>query len=265
MFTHTHGCVDFILEKSVQPEERVTELFFLLASMDRKRILSELQNENLKLNEIAKRLDMTSTESLRQLQRLTEAHLLEKMPAGTYRLTPYAKLVLDTSSPLDFICKFREFFLDHDTSLLPEEFRARLGELSGCKLTTSTAESINTEAEMLRGAQKRIDGTVVGFKVLLDISMQRLQEGAKVRWLMNESFLTEARSLLRSAKQLPEMRSTPRVLGNIGVTDRMAMVSIRRIDGTMSDYSFYGEDASFMKWADDLFMHEWEKAKPWHL
>ena len=79
------------------------ELFFQLASPDRKRILSELQKEDLHLNEMAKRLGMTATETLRQLQRMTEAHLLEKMPNGSYRLTPYAKIVLDVSAPLELI------------------------------------------------------------------------------------------------------------------------------------------------------------------
>jgi len=33
----------------------------------------------------------------------------------------------------------------------------------------------------------------------------------------------------------------------------------------MSYSPFYGEDASFLKWTEDLFAHEWEKAKPWHV
>jgi len=69
------------------------------------RILSELQKENLHLNQVAKRVDMTASETLRQLQRLTEARLLDKMPDGSYRLTSYGILVLDISSPLVFISR----------------------------------------------------------------------------------------------------------------------------------------------------------------
>jgi len=251
-------------EKSPQLEERAVDLFYQLSSVDRKRILSELQKENLHLNEMARRLDITATEALRQLQRLTEAHLLDKMPDGKYRLTSYGKFVLDTSSPLDFIARFREFFLDHDASLLPCEFRARLGELSGAKLTTSTIETMNKVVEMFKGAQKSINASVLGFELLLEVARQRLDEGLKVRWLMDESFLVEARSFLRSAKQLPEMRWTPRILGNVNVTDKTAMLTLRRNDGAMSYYAFVGEDTSFLRWAGDLFMHEWENARPWY-
>lgn len=253
-----------ILHESVRPDERPTELFFLLASTDRRRILSELQKENLKLNETAKRLDMTATEVLRQLQRLTEGGLLEKIPDGKYRLTSYGKLVLDSSSPLDFIAKFREFFLAHEASHLPDEHRARLGELAKCKLVGTTTETFNNTTGMIKNARERIDATVeVGFELHLQMMMQRLREGVKVRWLMQESFLTKAKPMLQSEKQIPEMRSTPRLSGHVYVTDKAAAITLRRNDGTMSLSSLFGEDASFRKWASDLFTYEWQKAKSW--
>jgi predicted transcriptional regulator len=253
-----------LMEKSAQSEERAVVLNFLLASIDRRRILSELRKEDLHLNELAKRLDITATEALRQLQRMTEARLLEKMPDGKYRLTPYAKVVLDNTAPLDFVSKFREFFLEHDASLVPQEYRARFGELSGAKMTTSTVETINLVTDMFEGAEKKIDASVLGMRLHLDIATRRLQEGLKVRWLMDESFLTKAKSIYGSAKQLPEMRWTPRIIGHINVTDKVGMLTLRRNDGTMSYFAFYGEDASIVKWANDMFTHEWEKAKPWY-
>jgi predicted transcriptional regulator len=253
-----------ILHESVKPDEKPTELFFLLASTDRRRILSELQKENLKLNETAKRLDMTATEALRQLQRLTEGGLLEKIPDGKYRLTSYGKLALDSSSSLDFIAKFREFFLAHDASLLPNEYRARLGELSECQLASTTTETFNNTTGMIKNAQEKVDATIeVGFELHLQMMMQRLREGVKVRWLMQDSFLTKAKPMLRSEKLIPEMRLTPRLKGHIYVTDKAAAVTLRRNDGTMSLSSFFSENASFMKWASDLFTYEWQNAKPW--
>jgi hypothetical protein len=42
------------------------------------------------------------------------------------------------------------------------------------------------------------------------------------------------------------------------------MLTIRRNDGAMSYNSFVGEGACFMKWAQDLYACEWQKAKPWY-
>ncbi len=240
------------------------KLFFELASESRLGILRELQARELKMQEIARRLNLTDTETCRQLQRLSEAMLIQKKPDGTYTLTGYAKLVLNICSPLEFVSRYKEYFLDHDSSLLPIEFRARLAELSGGTLIHKTVEHINKTTEMFWGAQKRIDTVVLGGVALIEILRQRSQEGVKIRWLMHESFIPNAPSVLSSWKQLPEIRTTPKVLGYVVVTDKAALLSILENDGTMSYSPFYGEDASFLKWAEDLFIHEWEKAKPWH-
>lgn len=247
-----------------EPEEQTVSLFFQLASLDRTRILFELQGQDLHLAELAKRVDLTATEVLRQLHRMTEARLLERLPDGKYRLTPYAKLVLEFSSPMGFICKYRDYFLDHNAFLLPPEFRARLAELSGATLATTTVETMNNVEEMFRGASTKIDASVLGVEFLLDIARERLEDGLKVRWLLDESFLPKASQMLRSAKKLPEMRHAQRIIGHVNVTDKAAMLTLRHNDGSMSYYSFIGEDPTFVKWADELFEFEWEKAKPWY-
>jgi len=253
------------LQIQAQPDERAAELFFQLASIDRKSILSELRKEDLHLNEIAKRVDMTASETLRQLQRMAEARFLEKMGDGKYRLTSYAKAVLDASAPLAFMSRFRDFFIAHDVTLLPAEYRARLGELSGCSLIPSTMETMNVVTEMLSSARERINATIeLGFEVHLEMMKQRVAEGVKVRWLMQESYLPKARETLRSVKKFPEMRHTPRLFGHIYQTDSAASIALRLNDGTMDYASFHGEDPLSLRWASDLYTHEWEKAKVWY-
>ncbi|HMK95036.1 MAG TPA: transcriptional regulator FilR1 domain-containing protein [Candidatus Limnocylindrales bacterium] len=245
-------------------EKGLDKLFFELASESRLGILHELQNKNLKMQELARKLDLTDTEACRQLQRLSETMLIQKQADGTYTLTGYAKLVLSICSPLEFVSRYKEYFRDHDSSLLPIEFRARLAELSGSRLIQTTVEHINKTTEMFLAAEKRIDTVVLGGVALIEILRQRSQQGVKMRWLMLESFIPGAPSVLSSWKRLPEIRTTPKVLGYIVVTDKAALLSILENDGTMSYSPFYGEDASFLKWTEDLFTHEWEKAKPWH-
>ncbi len=252
------------MEKPVQAEERGNELFFQLSSTDRRRILKELLQEDLKLHEVAQRLEMTATETLRQLQRLTEAGLLEKMPDGKYRLTSYAKLVLDTSSSMYFISRFREYFLGHNAFLLPCEFRSRLGELSGCELIPTTVETINKVTELIQGAQKRLDTVILGTEALIEMMRQRSVEGVKIRWLMQESFIPKAPSVLRSWKELPEIRTTPAVLGHIVVTEKAGLLTMRSNMGEMTYESFVSADSSFLKCVDGLFTYEWQKAKPWY-
>jgi predicted transcriptional regulator len=178
-------------------------------------------------------------------------------------VTSYAKLVLNLSSSLGFVSRFREYFCEHDAFRLPFEFRARIGELFGCKLISATIDHLNKTTEMFLQAKERIDAVILGTVAFIDILRQRSQEGVKIRWLMQESFIPDAPSALSSWKKLPEIRTTPLALGYIVVTDKAASLSIRQNDGAMSYSSFYGEDPSSIKWTQELFNHEFERASPW--
>ena len=69
MLRSKQRCEGFSIgDKKLENDEGVEKLFFELASESRLSILRELQIENLKMQEIARRLDVTATEAFRQLQ-----------------------------------------------------------------------------------------------------------------------------------------------------------------------------------------------------
>jgi predicted transcriptional regulator len=224
-----------------------------------------MMREDLKLNEIVRRLNLTPTEGFRQLQKLTEAALLEKLPEAKYRLTEYGKLVLDSSSSLSFLSKNREYFLDHNASLLPPEFRGRFGELSAAILSPDVVTSLNKITDMVRSARDRIDVMVdARFGLQAEMMIQRQLEGVKFRRLMQESMIPEAKTLLSSEKHLPEMRVIPTVCAGMIMTEKEAGFALRRLDGKIDQIGFYGNDDSSLRWSGDLFSDQWEKAKPWY-
>jgi predicted transcriptional regulator len=91
-------------------ESGLAKLFFELASESRLCILRELQKENLRMQEIARRLDVTPTEAFRQLERLSAASLVQRHPDGKFALAVYGKLVLQISTSLDFISEHKDIF-----------------------------------------------------------------------------------------------------------------------------------------------------------
>src|SRR3989304_5882919 len=144
MLRSKQRCEDFSIgDKKLENNEGIEKLFFELASESRLGILRELQKENLKMPEIARRLDVTATEAFRQLQRLSEALLVQKQPDGAFAITQYGKLVLQLSSSLEFISKYKDYFSTHDVMRLPIQFVNRLGELSHVNLCTDTIETLN--------------------------------------------------------------------------------------------------------------------------
>ena len=118
------------------------KLFFELASENRLSILHELQRENLKMQEIARRLDVTPTEAFRQLERLGTAGLVQRQSDGTFTLAEYGKLVLQISTSLDFISKHKDYFSSHDLMRLPSQFVERIGELAGADFEADTIHNL---------------------------------------------------------------------------------------------------------------------------
>lgn len=246
-------------------EDRFSDLYFLLSSMDRRRIIRELLDVELRLNQVSKRLDITATEALRQLQRLTDAGFLEKIPDGKYRATPYARLILESSTATEFISKHREYFMGRDLSLIPPSFRSRLGELFGTVLLTEAVPNLNAATEVLKGAERRID--IMAEQRLEahgQVIRQRTAEGIKVRLLLEESLLESVREDSRNSKHPPEVRSTSKICALVMLTDKDVGIGLRRLDGKMDYVILSGHDPEALGWANDLFKDQWEKAKPWH-
>ncbi len=254
------------MPETTADEGRLSDLYFQLSNADRRRIIEELQKESLKLNEVAKKFDLTPTEASRQMQRLADAGLLEKIPDGKYRATSYAHLILAASIPLDFISKHREYFINHDISqYLPPEFQERIGELFSTVMIPTTMESFNYVAELLTNAKERIDVTIeIGSDPHLQIMKERAGERVKIRCMVQESSLPKVESMFSDAGKTPEIRLVPKLLVHVYLTEKAAAVAFRHIDGKMTYETFVGEDASFLKWASDLYEDQWKKAKPWH-
>ena len=253
------------LVRSDVDEERYSEVHFLLSSVDRRRIIEELLSQNLKLNEVAKKLDITATEAFRQLQRLTDAGLLEKTSEGKFRSTPYARLILESSSAMYFLSKHREYFSEHDTSLIPPQCRARFGELSKTVLLTEAVINLNTGTEVFKNAEKRID--VMNNQHLrhnAQILGQQSLKGVKVRSLLQENMIETIKEDLVDVEESWERRTIPRICAIVILTEKIVGIALPKLDGKMDYQVLEGKDPDSMKWASDLFEDQWNKAKPWH-
>ena len=228
------------MEKSAQSDEKADELYFQLASADRRRILSVLQKESLKLNEMSRKLDMTATETLRQLQRLSDSVLIEKQPDGTYTITNYGKLILELSPALDFALRYKEFFLEHDFAKLPTSFIGRLGELSNATLKTELAENVNNLEVMIRESEDFVwsmtDQSVAVHSSAMD---ERIQKGVKFRSLIHKKLIGSPQLHKISGKNT-ERRVLPDIPGIVVLSEKGAFVSLYKLDGQIGYSAFSG-------------------------
>jgi len=243
----------------LENQAELAKLFFELASDSRLSILKELSNEELKMQEVARRLDVTATEALRQLERLGASSLVQRLPEGTYAITPYAKLVMHLSSSLSFLLKYKEYFLTHDISPLPYQFINRIGELSKATFIGDTVESLNRAQRMFIETKEFGWGLAEGVvpELMGPIMADHLQRGIKFKFIIPQDKLP-----LPSAG-LPgmEIRGISEVPAVVAITEKEAAFCLRTFDGKMDYSAFYGCDPTFHGWAKDLFSYFWEKGK----
>jgi predicted transcriptional regulator len=242
--------------------EGVDQLFFDLGSESRLAIMRELKEQRFRMNELARTLDLTPTEVFRQLQRLTEALLVQKLPDGTYAMTNYGKLTLQLLRSLEFTFKHKAYFLNHDVWRLPYQFVNRIGELSGGALCVDTIENMNRSVQDLKKAEKYV--WLMGEKALASYGpamAEIIPKGVRFRFLLSDCRLPDYNPVPGAAPHI-EKRTLTDIPGIILCTEKKAGVCLPSTDGRMDYACFTSKDQFFINWARDLFLHYWDKGIP---
>jgi predicted transcriptional regulator len=233
--------------------ESLDRLFFVLASESRLNILRELQTENLKMQDIARRLDLTATEAFRQLERLSAASLVQRQPDGAYALTQYSKLELHLSSSIEFVLKHKQYFLTHDIWQLPLQFVNRIGELSKATLKMGLIESTFKSSQLIGEAQKYMWGiSPEPLPQPFDAIAKQIPKGVEYRILSPQPPVWLSNLENRTFTDSPAV---------CALTEKEAAVCFRFTDGRVDYAGFIGNDATFLNWVKDLFLYCWNTAK----
>jgi predicted transcriptional regulator len=116
------------------------ELFADLASETRCAILVELSKEPLRLNQLAKKLDLTIQDAHRNADKLADSSIIQKNADATLSLTEYGRLMAKQIQYFEFLYRYKQFFEDHIIQNVPEKFVQRIGALQNSQLITSVTE-----------------------------------------------------------------------------------------------------------------------------
>ena len=240
--------------------ENIGSLFFELSNDERMMILNNLNIESLKLSHLIKKQDMTPTEASRHLQRLTDIDLISKDADNFYRITPYGKIVLSIIPTLSFVFKNRQYFKEHDTSVLPPEFIARFGELSEYSFKMDTISNLVHHEKIVKEADEFCWAVADQFHLSAPpIVTERLKEGVDFRSVLPEN-------VVPPVGFKPAVGVQRRVYPNLNVSviasDKEAVFGLPYLNGRMDYAQFFSRDPSFIKWCKDLFLFYWDRAKP---
>jgi predicted transcriptional regulator len=244
--------------------DRISKTLFELASDRRLSILFEVEKQNLKMQKIAKALDMNVTETFRHLQRLSESKLIEKRVDGAYAITSLGVLAIGLLTNLDFTLKNRDYFLEHDLSCLPYEFVNRLGELSNGEFCGDTLTTLNRVRTMVFDSEEYIWAMAEQSESShVQVANEKVSKGLQFRFIMQQN-LAKTIKVTPEVEHLKERKSLERICVTLLINEKESVVHFRRHNGEMHYIGFFGKDEKFRKWTRDLFMYHWDRAERWY-
>jgi predicted transcriptional regulator len=249
----------FKSEYQLDDEDGIERLFFELASESRLSILLEINRQKGKMREIARKLNLSTTDTFRQLQRLSDAMLIEKQNDGSYGITQYGILVLKSANNLNFLFKHKVFFSSHNFACLPSQFLDRIGELSKAEFSSDTMASINVVQRIIREADQYMwTGAVEQPLSIRHILVESIPRGVKYKFLFPKQFIT-ADLTFPGMECAVEWRAIVHIPVNFVVSEKEAGISFCLPSGKTDYVGFFGKDPTFMNWVKELFQYYWAK------
>ncbi len=246
------------------------DLFFEFSNEDRLRIVRELSKENLTVTALSKQLDLTTQETSRHLSRLGEIGLTIKNPDGSHSLTGYGELSLEQMTGFKFISTHKDYFQNHDLSLLPPEFVSRIGELEGSRYVDDVMVIFHLIDQLIRDAEEYVWRITDRYIItIVPAWNEALKRGIKGRLLEPHDIVVppefdrgpvirdavlEHNFAIKNIKQVPLFMSLSE--------KQVAGICFSSQDGRIDYRGFVSDDLKVLKWAKDLYQHLWSKAQP---
>ncbi len=247
------------------------ELLFELSHPVRFEITKLLSERPLRLTKIGEHVDANNPEVSRHLDRLKNADLVDKNKDGYYHTTAFGELLISMIPGISFIARHPKFFLEHDLSLLPIQFRCRLGELETCEVVEGFTINFYRLDEMSKKSERRI--YTVSKESVTEMSEESMEEFKNVlvedfflRFMFPENQLEDV-NLMKFVDNSsdPErfFRVVPEAPLFLTICDDEAMISFLGENGkTDFSVSFYSKEPSVLRWCEDLLNYLWEIGKP---
>ena len=251
--------------------EHFHDILFELSNQDRYNILQALKTDRYNVTNMSKRLSLTTQETSRHFNRLSETSLIERTVTGEYCLTPYGRLMMSQASGIFFAATNREYFVDHETDDLPPRFSSCLMALNVSRLITDVMVVFANIERIIDEANEYIYRLTDRYNMM---SLPKLEEaterGVKFNLMQTKHFQYPPDwpgpgVVLREARQEGnfDVRSSDEANIFIAMNEKEVAVLAFPMEKNLFDYrGFSSTDPLFHKWCEGIFNYFWESAVP---
>jgi predicted transcriptional regulator len=256
--------------------EALCDLLFELSNEDRLRILQELEQGDLRLSHVAKKLDFTVQETTRNVARLVKANLVARVPSGAYEVTSYGHQAIRLLDGYRFLSRHCDYFVNHSLTRLPQKFLNRIGELSECRPVGRLMESFSIIEKILRETEEYYlyitDETLIAASGVRH-SLRALENGVQGRGIRQKGF-TQPRIV---SDNIPEdvweafasyhadgslrTKYLERIDLGLFMSEREVLLDFPDHAGNFDYVGFTSTDGRAVEWCKDVFDYYWERAE----
>lgn len=253
--------------------ERLYELHFELSNEDRVSILQLLKERPEKLTHISKEIQISNQQCIRHLNRLVEAGMVTKTVEGLYRLTPFGEISLKLNRGFSFIAQNRDYFLTHTLDKLPDQFVARVGDLTESWTTPDVMVSIGEFESIIREAEEFlwviIDQRTPSVRPLIARAVERGVVIRSLSLIKRENYGRAQRDLDEADERiiLNSFRDEQAVAGDLEdsgiylyMSEKAVFVAFPSEDGSFDYLGFSSTDNRAISLCVDLFNYYWDRA-----
>src|ERR671933_167860 len=263
---------------SEYPLEKTEETFIELASEQRLSILCSLNEQDPKLLNLAKDLNVTMQEVHRNVNRLMDVGLIKKNAEGTFSLTTFGNTIIKQIPAYDFLSRNKEYFSDHNLGDIPMKFIHRIGALNNSDYVFGLVAVIERWKQLYSESSEYIYGMVpqIPLELIESVIPKIKNDGVQFNYILPQKAIVPKRrtqlltqsgyyDLLKMEKKVVDRRMVDRVQVAVVLNERQATVMFPvvkdKIAADMNSMFYSRDDSLFHEWCLDYFRYCWYNSK----
>ncbi len=253
--------------------EDAERVFIELSNSQRLDIIHSLHSKEMNLAGLSKHLTVTMQEVHRNLNRLTEAGLVEKKSSGVFCLTTFGSTIIGQIPSIHFLSKNKDYFSNHSLGDMPMKFIQRIGALNNGELVDGWVAVVERIKDMYRQSREYIYGMLpqVTHDLIETVIPMIRQHGIKFKYILPENAQVPraGMKLLKDVsyddllrKGLIERKMNKKITVAVVLNERESLVMFPSTGGeTDMNEMFYGHHVAdvdiFHEWSHDYFFYNW--------
>lgn len=272
---------DGLWERSIPAKQKIrdilseldTEQNIIFSAIDnnfRRSILFCLMERDMKISQLAKKLDISLQAFQKHSTKLIEAELIKKNQLGLLSLTQMGFALTKQIPSIQFLYENKELFENHSLSFLPTKFVERIGDLREFDLINGISKNMEKFHKLIEESTKHVK--VINLPILdvkNKVFSKIFQKDIKMQYILDINSKSPKDVGLTRKMGEKELISQSIIQKRMIMDSHITLCTSEKSAGLMfpdlngnvdMNSLLFSSDKKFIDWCTDLFDHMWQNS-----